>query len=191
MPEGFPEEKTDTIGVPGMYVDARVVDDDGERLPPGEVGELELASPHAGDRYWQNEVETAETFGDGWVSTGDLASVDEDGYVSIEGRKKNMFVSGGENVFPPEVEEVVTDHPDIDEAVVVPVPDDTWGEVGKAVVEGDTDLTLEDLQEFLEDRLARYKFPRAVEVVEEIPTNGVSKIDRTTVEERFGATDRG
>jgi fatty-acyl-CoA synthase len=191
MPEGFPEEKTDTIGVPGMYVDARVVDDDGERLPPGEVGELELASPHAGDRYWQNKVETAETFGGGWVSTGDLARVDEDGYVSIEGRKKNMFVSGGENVFPPEVEDVVTDHPDIDEAVVVPVPDDSWGEVGKAVVEGDADLTLGDLQEFLEDRLARYKFPRAMEVVEEIPTSGVSKIDRTAVEERFGATDDG
>jgi len=191
MPEGFPQEKTDTIGVPGMYVDARVVDDDGERLPPGEVGELELASPHAGDRYWQNEAETAETFGGGWVSTGDLASVDEEGYFSIEGRKKNMFVSGGENVFPPALEDILTDHPDIDEAVVVPVPDDTWGQVGKAVVESDVDLTVEDLQEFMEGRVARFKLPRAIAVVEEIPTSGVSKIDRTAVEERFGATDDG
>jgi fatty-acyl-CoA synthase len=190
MPEGFPEEKTDTIGVPGLYVDARVVDDDGAELPPGEVGELELASPHAGDRYWRNEAETAETFGD-WVSTGDLARVDEDGYVSIEGRKKNMFVSGGENVFPPEIEDVITDHPAVTEAVVVPIPDDTWGQVGKAVVESNEDLTLPALQEFLENRLARYKFPRALEVVETIPTSGVSKIDRTAVEERFGATDGG
>jgi fatty-acyl-CoA synthase len=185
MPEGFPREKTDTIGVPGLYVDARVVDEEGRELDQGEVGELELASPHAGDRYWRNEAETAETFGD-WVSTGDLASVDADGYVSIEGRKKNMFVSGGENVFPPEIEDVITDHPDITEAVVIPIPDDTWGQVGKAVVESEAALTLSELQAFLEDRLARYKFPRALEVVEEIPTSGVSKIDRTAVEERFG-----
>ncbi len=191
MPEGFPEEKTDTIGVPGLYVDARVVDDDGERLPPGEVGELELASPHAGDRYWQNETETAETFGGGWVSTGDLASVDEDGYFSIEGRKKNMFVSGGENVFPPALEDVITDHPDIDEAVVVPIPDDTWGQVGKAVIESDVDLALDELQAFMEGRVARFKLPRAIAVVEEIPTSGVSKIDRTAVEEQFGVTDDG
>ena len=188
MPEGFPPEKTDTIGVPAMYVDARVVDDEGRELPPGEVGELELASPHAGDRYWRNEAETERTFGD-WVSTGDLASVDEDGYVSIEGRKKNMFVSGGENVFPPELEDVITDHPAVDEAVVIPIPDDTWGQVGKAVVESDETLPLADLQEFLEGRLARYKFPRALEVVDEIPTSGVSKIDRTAVEEEFGASD--
>ena len=188
MPEGFPPEKTDTVGVPGMYVDARVVDNEGRELPPGEVGELELASPHAGDRYWRNEAETEQTFGD-WVSTGDLASVDGDGYVSIEGRKKNMFVSGGENVFPPELEDVIADHPAVDEAVVVPIPDDTWGQVGKAVVESDETLALAELQEFLEGRLARYKFPRALEVVDEIPTSGVSKIDRTAVEEEFGASN--
>jgi fatty-acyl-CoA synthase len=185
MPEGFPREKTDTIGVPGMYVDARVVDDDGAELPTGEVGELELASPHAGDRYWRAETETEETFGD-WVSTGDLASVDDDGYVSIEGRKKNMFVSGGENVFPPEIEDAITDHPAITEAVVIPVPDEKWGQVGKAVVESDEQLTLPALQEFLDGRLARYKFPRALAVVDEIPTSGVSKIDRTAVAEQFG-----
>jgi len=190
MPEGFPAEKTDTIGVPGLYVDARVVDDDGQVLPPGEVGELELASPHAGDRYWRNEAETERTFGD-WVSTGDLARVDEDGYVSIEGRKKNMFVSGGENVFPPELEDVITDHPAVDEAVVIPIPDDTWGQVGKAVVESEAELTLSELQAFIEGRVARYKFPRALERVEEIPTSGVSKIDRTAVEEQFGTSDDG
>ena len=194
MPEGFPREKTDSIGTPCLYVDARVVDDDGEKLPPGEVGELELASPHAGDRYWRNEAETTATFGPSgdrngavaWVSTGDLARIDEDGYFYIEGRKKNMFVSGGENVYPPEVEDVITDHPDIDEAVVIPVPDDQWGEVGKAVVESTAELTLSELEAFLDGRLARYKFPRALERVEAIPTSGVSKIDRTAVEEQFG-----
>jgi fatty-acyl-CoA synthase len=190
MPEEFPRERTDTIGVPGLFVDARVVDDDGQELPPGEIGELELASPHAGDRYWHNETETAETFGD-WVSTGDLASVDEAGYFSIEGRKKNMFVSGGENVFPPEVENAITDHPAVDEAVLVPVPDEQWGEVGKAVVESDDPLELSELRGFLDGRIARYKLPRTLEVVDEIPTSGVSKIDRTAVRERFAEeTDR-
>ena len=186
MPEGFPRKKTDTIGRPGLYVDARVVDEDGRQLPPGEIGELELAGPAAGDQYWRNETETAAAFGDGWVSTGDLARVDEDGYFKIEGRKKNMFVSGGENVYPPEVEDVITDHPAVEEAVVTPIPDETWGQVGKAVVEGDPDLSLDQLRSFADDRLARYKLPKALTVVEEIPTSGVSKIDRTAVAEEFG-----
>jgi fatty-acyl-CoA synthase len=186
MPDDFPREKTDSIGIPGLYVDARVVDDDGDEVPRGEVGELELASPHAGDRYWRNESETEATFGDGWVSTGDLARVDEDGYYHIEGRKKNLFVSGGENVYPPEVEDVVADHPRVEEVVVVPVPDDTWGEVGKAVVEGDESLTLEELQAFMEDRIAGFKIPKHLDFVDEMPTSGPSKIDRQAIEEEFG-----
>jgi len=187
MPEGFPREKTDTIGVPGLYVDARIVDEEGNELPQGEIGELELASPHAGDRYWRRPEESEATFGDGWVSTGDLARVDEDGYVSIEGRKKNMFISGGENVFPAEVEDALTDHPKVSEAIVVPVPDETWGEVGKAVVEGDQSLTLSELQSFAADRLAGFKIPKQLTFVEEMPTSGPGKIDRERLNEEFGA----
>ncbi|ERG88598.1 MAG: acyl-CoA synthetase (AMP-forming)/AMP-acid ligase II, partial [halophilic archaeon J07HX5] len=187
MPEPFPGKKTNTIGKPGLHLDARVVGEDGTELPPGKIGELELAGPAAGDRYWRNEAETGEAFDDGWVATGDLARVDEDGYFSIEGRKKNMFVSGGENVYPPEVEDVITDHPDIDEAVVVPIPDENWGQVGKAVVEGDPKLSVEQLRSEMDGTLARYKLPKALAVVDEIPTSGVAKIDRTAVAERFGA----
>jgi fatty-acyl-CoA synthase len=200
MPDGFPREKTDSIGMPCLYVDARVVDEEGNELPQGEVGELELASPHAGDRYWRNERETEETFGGGadassgdndpsthpWVSTGDLARVDADGYYYIEGRKKNMFVSGGENVYPPAVEDVVTDHPKVTEAIVVPVRDENWGEVGKAVVEGDESLTLEELQAFIDGRIAKFKIPKHLAFVDEMPTSGPGKIDRQTVEEEFG-----
>ena len=204
MPDSFPREKTDSIGMPCLYVDARVVDDDGTELLPGEVGELELASPHAGDRYWHNEAETETTFGsrggDGgksdsdsdsddehpWVSTGDLARVDEDGYFYVEGRKKNMFVSGGENVYPPEVEDVITDHPKVTEAIVVPVSDEGWGEVGKAVVEGNESLTLDGLQEFMDGRIARFKIPRRLAFIDEMPTSGPSKIDRQAVEQEFG-----
>jgi fatty-acyl-CoA synthase len=203
MPDDFPREKTDSIGTPSLYVDARIVDDDGTEVEQGEVGELELASPHAGDRYWRNPEETAAVFGGGsesgasgtseeapssgsWVSTGDLARVDDDGYYHIEGRKKNMFVSGGENVFPPEVEDVIADHPKVEDAIVVPVPDEKWGEVGKAVVEGDESLTLEELQEFMEGRIARFKIPKHIAFVDSMPMSGPSKIDRQAIEEQFG-----
>ena len=186
MPENWPREKADSIGVPAMHVDARVVDDDGDPVSAGEVGELELRGPHAADRYWRNPEATAETFGQQWVSTGDLARVDDEGYFYVEGRKKNMFVSGGENVYPPEVEDAVTDHPDVEDAVVIGVPDETWGTVGKAVVQGEESLTLEELAAFLDGRLARFKHPRHLAFVDELPTSGPSKIDRDAVRERFG-----
>jgi fatty-acyl-CoA synthase len=186
MPDGWPREKAGSVGVPAMHVDVRVVDDEGEQVPAEEVGELELRGPHAADRYWRAEAETRATFGDGWVSTGDLARVDADGYVHVEGRLKNMYVSGGENVYPPEVEDAVADHPKVREVVVVPVPDERWGQVGKAVVEGDDSLTLSELRAFLDGRLARFKQPRHLAFVDELPTSGPSKIDREAVEERFG-----
>ncbi|WP_123534319.1 AMP-binding protein [Halosimplex salinum] len=195
MPDDWPREKAHTVGVANMHVDARVVDDDGAELSPGEIGELELRSPHAADGYWGAPEETAETFGE-WVSTGDLARVDADGYVSIEGRKKNMFVSGGENVYPAEVEDAIADHAAVADVVVVPVSDEQWGQVGKAVVEPsaesgadpavDPPLALDELREFLDGRLARFKHPRSLAFVEELPTSGPSKIDRDAVEAEFG-----
>ncbi len=201
MPDGWPREKADSVGVPAMHVDARVVDGDGTELPDGEVGELELSGPHAADRYWCNEAESVETFGpaaesatgeespgtdSAWVSTGDLARVDEDGYYHIEGRKKNMFVSGGENVYPPEVEDAVADHPAVSEVVVIGVPDDDWGTVGKAVVVADDELALDELRSFLDDRLARFKHPRSLAFTDEMPTSGPSKIDREAIRAEFG-----
>ena len=199
MPDGWPREKADSVGVPAMHVDARVVDGDGERVEQGEVGELELRGPHAAAGYWRAPEETAEAFGvpavddpttgetsDYWVSTGDLCRVDADGYHYIEGRKKNMFVSGGENVYPPEVEDALADHPGVSEVVVIGVPDDTWGTVGKAIVQGDESLTVEDFDAFLDDRLARFKHPHHVAFVDDMPTSGPSKIDREALRERFG-----
>jgi fatty-acyl-CoA synthase len=185
MPDGWPREKADTVGKPAMHVDARVVDD-GEPVERGTVGELQLRSPHAAGGYLANPDETETTFGGGWVSTGDLASVDAEGYYRIEGRTKDMFVSGGENVYPSEVEGVLTEHDAVDEVVVVPVADDRWGEVGKAVVEGDESLTLEDIEAFCDGRLARYKIPKRLAFVDELPTSGPEKIDRVAVAERFG-----
>ena len=185
MPEGWSHEKADSVGVPAMHVDARVVDDDGP-VPQGEVGELELAGLHAADGYWQAPEESAETFGDGWVSTGDLARVDDDGYYHVVGRTKTMYVSGGENVYPPEVESAISTHPKVEEVVVVAVPDEQWGQVGKAVVEGDESLTIDELREFLDGKVARFKLPKQLAFVDEMPTSGPSKIDRQAVDERFG-----
>ncbi|MFC6865219.1 AMP-binding protein [Halomicroarcula sp. GCM10025817] len=186
MPEGWPREQADSVGRPAMHVDARVVDD-GIPVDRGEVGELELRSPHAAAGYLDAPEETAATFGDdGWVATGDLARVDDEGFYHVEGRKKHMFVSGGENVYPSEVEDAIADHPAVDEVIVVAVPDDQWGRVGRAVVEGDTDLTVDELRDFLDGRLARFKHPRSLAFVETMPTSGPSKLDRDAVVERFG-----
>ena len=120
------------------------------------------------------------------MSTGDLARVDEDGYYHIEGRKKNMFVSGGENVYPPRVEDALTDHPDVEEAVVIGVPSERWGTVGKAILVGDESLTLDDVESHLASRVARYAVPKELAFVDEMPTSGPSKIDRAALKERFG-----
>lgn len=186
MPKNWDYEKSDSIGKPVMHIDVRIVDEDGNEVETGEVGELELAGPNAAAGYWQIPEETRDSFGEGWVSTGDLARVDEEGYYYIEGRKKNMFTSGGENVYPPAVEDAIADHPKVDEVVVVPVPDDEWSEVGKAVVEGDESLTLEELDDFLDEKIARFKIPKHLAFVDEMPMSGPSKIDRQAVKEKFG-----
>jgi fatty-acyl-CoA synthase len=185
MPDDWTRERADSVGVPAMHVDARIVDDEGEPVEPGTIGELELAGLHAASGYWRRDEETGATFGGGWVSTGDLARVDADGYYSIEGRKKNLFVSGGENVYPAEVEDAIADHDAVDEVVVIPVSDEQWGQVGKAVVQGDESLTLDELRSFLDGRLADFKQPRHLAFITEMPMSGPSKIDRETVKERF------
>lgn len=182
MPDGA--EVYDSVGIPAMHVDARIVDDDGDPVAPGEIGELELAGPHAADGYLGDNG-TSDTFGR-WVSTGDLAVVDERGYLHIEGRKDDAFVSGGENVYPPRIEDAITEHPKVEEAVVFGVPDETWGAVGKAVVAGDESLSLAELDRFLTPRIARFAIPRYLEVVESLPESAVGKIDRAAAEARFG-----
>jgi fatty-acyl-CoA synthase len=189
MPDDWGREKPDSVGVPVPHCSTRVVNEDGDPVEQGAVGELELAGPHAADGYWRTPEETEATFGGGWVSTGDLARVDEAGYHYVVGRKKNMFVSGGENVFPPEVEDALAAHPGVEEVVVIPVPDEQWSQVGKAVVQGDDSLTLPELREFLEDRLARFEHPRHLAFVDEMPTSGPSKRDRQAIEERFGGDE--
>ncbi|QLD86126.1 AMP-binding protein [Natronomonas halophila] len=188
MPEDAPPEKVGSVGVPAMCVDFRLVGEAGDPVARDEVGELELAGPAAAAGYWGDADE--RTF-NGWVSTGDLARVDSDGYVHIEGRIDDMFVTAGENVYPQRVESAIVEHPDVEAAVVFGIPHDRLGAVPKAVVVADDSLTLADLESFLEPRVADFAVPVALTVVDSLPDSGTGKIDRVAVKERFGPTGGG
>ncbi|MEF8840645.1 MAG: AMP-binding protein [Haloarculaceae archaeon] len=172
------------------HVDAKVVGEEGNELPPGESGELLHRGPTVAERYLGRPEETTEAWRDGWLHSGDVAEVDEDGFYHIHGRMDDMIISGGENVYPSEVEESLYAHPEVSEVVVFGVPDEEWGQVVKAVIATSHggELDYEDLREFLGDRLARFKHPRGVEYVDELPKSGTGKIERSAVLDRHGPT---
>ena len=181
-------EHPDTVGQPFLNVMTKVVDPDtGEEVEPGEVGRICYKGPTRMQGYYGMPEKTAQVIDeDGWFHSGDLVRMDEEGFVEFVGRSDDMIISGGENVYPAEIEEVLHEHEAVDEVAVVGVPDDTWGEVGKAVVQGDDSLSLAELTDYVEGRLARFKRPRHLAFVEEMPMSGPSKIDREAVKERFG-----
>jgi fatty-acyl-CoA synthase len=169
------------------HVDAKVVDEDGNECPPGEAGELLHRGPTVAEGYLGRPEETEAAFTeDGWLRTGDIAEVDADGFYHIHGRMDDMIISGGENVYPSEVEEALYSHPEISEVVVFGVPDEEWGQVVKGVIATTHggELDYDGLRGFLEDRLARFKHPREVEYVQELPKSGTGKIERSTVLDR-------
>ncbi len=181
-------EKYASVGKPMYFTLAKIVDDEGNELGCNEPGELIWSGPQIFSGYWENEEETSRTLKDGWVYSGDMAVRDEDGFFYIVGRKKNMFISGGENVFPPEVENVLYEIPQVHEVCVIGVPDKRWGEVGKAVIslKQDADITKEELMTYLKDKLAHYKVPKYIQFVDEIPKNNVGKIVAAKVMELYG-----
>jgi len=181
--------KPGTVGNPMPHVDMKVVDSGGNEVRPGQDGELLLHGEHMCAGYWKKPEATAEAIRDGWFHTGDLARTDEDGHVSIVGRKKDMIISGGINIYPAEVEKVVESHPQVAAAAVIGVSDEKWGEVGKVILElkPGGKLTLEELQSFLSDRLGKYKIPKYAVVVRELPrTTSSGKIQKFILKERHG-----
>lgn len=172
------------VGVPLFQVEARV---DGEQRP-GDVGELLLRGPHLCAGYWGRPEETARAFVDGWLRTGDLASRDAQGYFRIEGRSKDLIISGGENIHPSEVESVFSGHPDVAEVAVIGVPDPKWGETPRALVvpRPGAAPTLEALVEFCSGRLARYKLPRTLRLLTALPRTPAGKVDRLALARLHG-----
>ena len=173
--------KAGSIGRPNFFVDVRVVDDDNRPLGPNQAGELVLKGPSRSSGYWNNpEAYAAVLDADGWFHTGDIVRYDEDWYFYVVDRKKDMFISGGENVYPAEIEAVLYRHPAVHMCAVVGVPDARWGEVGKAVVvlKPGATATAEDLLDFMAGQLARYKVPKSVDFRSELPLSGMGKILR-------------
>lgn len=181
-------EKAGSIGRPNFYVDARIVDDNNRPLGPGQIGELVLKGPSQSSGYF-NDPEASKTAVDdeGWFHTGDLAEYDEAWYFTIKDRKKDMFISGGENVYPAEIEKVLYTHPAVHMCAVIGVPDEKWGEVGLAcvVLEPEAEATEAALLQLMKDNLAGYKVPKEVKFMKELPISGAGKILKRVLKLQF------
>ena len=182
--------KEGSVGKPYYYSDVKIVDENGNTVPTGETGELLTKGPHVMDRYWNNLEATAEGFTDGWLHTGDIARRDEDEYYYIEGRMKDMIVSGGENIYLPEIERALISHENIEEAAVIGIPDEKWGQIGKAVIQlsRDAGVAKSEITSYLEDRLASYKVPKEIVFVDSIPVGPAGSVKKETVREQYGET---
>jgi fatty-acyl-CoA synthase len=175
--------KAGSIGRPMLYHEARIVDDEGNPCEIAEIGRLQMRGPHLFRGYFNNPQATAEAFdGEGWFDSGDLARVDEDGFFYIAGRKKEMFISGGINVYPAEIEAVLLSHPSVLDAAVVGVTDEKWGEAGVAFVitrhRASQASPTDEIEAHLRQHLAPYKLPKRVEVVDELPRTPYGKVKK-------------
>lgn len=172
-----------SIGRSNFYVQTRIVTEDGRDAAPDEPGELWLKSPVVTPGYWKNDEETKRAFDETgqWFKTGDVVIKNEKDYLYVVDRIKNMFISGGENIYPSEIEKVIMLLEDVQLCVVVAVPDDKWGEVGKAYVqlkENAPSIEEDDIMAFCRDRLAKFKLPKYIEFIDDFPKNDAGKIDR-------------
>ncbi|MBN8589847.1 MAG: long-chain fatty acid--CoA ligase [Rhodothermia bacterium] len=178
LPEEDAIRKAGSIGFPNFYVDVRVVDNQGNDVPLGTTGELLMRGPMTTSGYWRNEAATQESLKEGWFYTGDLVRIDDEGYCYVAGRKKDMYISGGENVYPAEVEKILYQHPAIAEAAVIGVPDAKWGETGMAFVSLKPNQTATEIEliAHCRNRVARYKTPSYVRFLPELPKGHSGKI---------------
>ncbi|MEA2336668.1 MAG: fatty-acyl-CoA synthase, partial [Thermoanaerobaculia bacterium] len=169
--------KAGSIGKPMMFTEVRVVGEDGNEVPIGEVGEMWIRGPHVSLGYWNNAEATRAAFDDdGWLHTGDLARRDDEGFFYIAGRKKEMFISGGVNVYPAEIEAELVSHPRVSDAAVVPIADETWGEVAVAFIVGDVDA--DELNAYLSARIAKFKLPKRYVFIDALPRTPYGKVEK-------------
>ncbi|WP_284124333.1 AMP-binding protein [Parerythrobacter aestuarii] len=172
--------KAGSCGLPLMTQRAKIVDEDGNEVPPGEQGELLVSGPSIAMGYWQQPELTAKAFVDGWFHTGDAAMMDEDGYFYIVDRKKDMYISGGENVYPAEVEAALAELDTVGQVAVIGVPDERWGEVGRAYVIPATgkSITADEVIAHCAARLAKFKVPKSAVITDEIPATASGKVQK-------------
>jgi acyl-CoA synthetase (AMP-forming)/AMP-acid ligase II len=184
--------KVGTVGLPFPGQELRIVGPDGNVLGPGATGEVEVRGPNVMRGYLNRPDDTAAVIDDGWLRTGDLGHVDEDGYLAIVGRSKEMIIRGGENIYPKEIEDVLTGDPDVLEAAVVGVPDEKWGEVVVAFVQARPAATVdtEALSARCRQHLSGYKRPTAIHVLEALPKNAVGKLDKRVLREGLTSVQR-
>jgi fatty-acyl-CoA synthase len=181
--------KAGSAGKPCLHLAMRLVRADGTDAPPGEIGEIWVKGPSNTPGYWQRPEASAATFTDGWLRTGDAALTDKDGFYYIVDRWKDMYISGGENVYPAEVEDVLYQLPAIAEVAIIGVPDERWGEIGRAIIalKPDAALTEAEVYQHCEVNLAHYKHPRSIRFVDTLPRNATGKVHKPTLRQRFGA----
>lgn len=178
--------KPGSVGTPLPGIEIAVVDEDGNRLPPNEVGELIVRGPNVLKEYYNKPNETKNVLKDGWLYTGDMARIDEDGYLFIVDRKKDLIIRGGFNIYPRDLEELLMSHPDVIEAGVVGIPSPKMGEevVAYVVKRKDSNVTEEELIEYCQENLAKYKTPRYIKIVGFLPKNLIGKIDKKKLREQ-------
>jgi len=170
-----------------LGTEIRIVDDDDRPVPNGTIGEIVARGPQLMRGYWNLAEASAQALRGGWMHTGDAGTLDDEGFVFVQDRVKDMIVSGGENVYPREVEEVLYQHPAVAEAAVIAVPSEQWGEEVKAVIvrKADTDVSAADLVDFCKGRLGGYKRPRSVDFVEALPRNPSGKVLKKELREPY------
>ncbi|QAY59327.1 o-succinylbenzoate--CoA ligase [Microbacterium protaetiae] len=188
MPPHMSVEKMGSSGLKHFFTDVKVVNEEGRMCPPGEVGEILVSGPNVITEYWRRPEATAETIVDGWLHTGDLGYLDEDGYLFVVDRLKDMIISGGENIYSAEVEGAIMQIPEISGVALIGMPDPKWGEVPVAVATLDegASLTAAEVIERLQGRLAKYKIPRDVRFVDELPRTASGKIRKGDLRTQFG-----
>jgi fatty-acyl-CoA synthase len=179
--------KMGSVGKPGFFTDIWIAREDGTKAGPGEIGEIVAKGPTVMSGYWNLPEKTAEAIKDGVLYTGDLGYMDDEGYFYIVDRAKDMYRSGGENVYPAEVEKILAGHPKISNVAIIGVPDEKWGEAGLAFVvpaQGET-ITQEEVREFLKDKVAKFKHPKTIEFVEDLPLTATMKIRKAELKKMY------
>jgi len=180
--------KMGSIGKPGYFTEVWIEDKSGKKLPPGQIGEIVAKGPTVMSGYWNLPEITEKTIVNGVLHTGDLGYMDEEGYFYIVDREKDMYRSGGENVYPAEIEKILLNHPDISQVAIIGVPDDKWGEVGSAFIvpkEAGKTISVEDIRKYLKDKVAKYKHPAHIIMAKDLPLTATMKVKKAELKAKY------